>query len=451
MAIVTIGKIADMNRESRWAAEFWLPGYLAPLKHKRNWKPIGDVLTACQYGLSHDMNEDGIGVPCYRMNEMDGLFLTTPMKCMEVTGAEHNACRLRRGDVLFNRTNSLAFVGRTGYLAEDIDAIFASYLVRLVPDRSEVLPEYLAVYLNTPTGIGQVKRRAMESINQANVSASELCKVPIPVFPLDWQKPIASLVHSAAAQRHLSLKHIAAAESRLMGALGLDRVELSPQKCYTRRFSDLQAEARFDAEYFKPEYQRIIKTLRAGGRTIADVAPLAQRPFEATLHPKGSNFRYIEIGSLTGGGEAEVETLDVADAPSRAKWLVKPGDVITALVGAERRLSALVRHDQDGSVCSSGFATLTPKPGADGIEPEVLLTYLRVPIISEIIALHQTGTILSSVPVDRLMRIPIIVPDTKTRKAVVAKVQEAMTARAEASRLLEQAKKTVEDLIAGKP
>ncbi|MCC6321173.1 MAG: hypothetical protein IT438_07030 [Phycisphaerales bacterium] len=110
-----------------------------------------------------------------------------------------------------------------------------------------------------------------------------------------------------------------------------------------------------------------------------------------------------------------------------------------------------MRDDQDGCVCSSGFAVLSPRGGADGIEPEVLLTYLRLPVICEVLDLHCTASMYPAIPEDRLMRIPIIVPDARTRKAVVAKVQEVMTARAQAARLLEQAKKTVEDLIAGKP
>lgn len=82
--------------------------------------------------------------------------------------------------------------------------------------------------------------------------------------------------------------------------------------------------------------------------------------------------------------------------------------------------------------------------------PEVLLTYLRLPIICEILDVHCTASMYPAIPEDRLMRIPIIVPDAKTRRTVAAKVQEAMTARAEAARLLEQARKTVEDLIAGR-
>lgn len=275
-----------------------------------------------------------------------------------------------------------------------------------------------------------------------------LLRLPIPIAVFEARNHLSASVIEAVTLRIAATEKIAAAEARLMEALGLDRLDLSPQKCYSRRFRDLEAESRFDAEYFNPKYQRIIKKLRAAGRTLADVAPLAQRPFDPALRPKGCTFRYIEIGSLTGDGEAEAETLDVADAPSRAAWIVKPGDIITSTVRPIRRLSALVRDDQDGCVCSSGFAVLTPRKDEDGIEPEVLLTYLRLTIICEILDLHCTASMYPAIPEERLMRIPIIVPDTKTRKAVVAKVQEAMTARAEAARLLEQAKKNVEDIIA---
>jgi len=138
-------------------------------------------------------------------------------------------------------------------------------------------------------------------------------------------KRVAETVRQARAERHAAKQGIAAAEALLMEALGLDRLDLSPQKCYTHRFRDLQAEARFDAEYFNPKYQRMMKKLRFGGRRLADVARLAERPFDPALRPKGGTFQYIEIGSLTGDGGAESATLDTAEAPSRAAWIVRPG------------------------------------------------------------------------------------------------------------------------------
>jgi hypothetical protein len=52
-----------------------------------------------------------------------------------------------------------------------------------------------------------------------------------------------------------------------------------------------------------------------------------------------------------------------------------------------------------------------------------------------------------AIPVDRLMRVPIVIPDKAVRQQIVAKVQESMAARREAARLLEQAKRTVDGMI----
>ena len=83
------------------------------------------------------------------------------------------------------------------------------------------------------------------------------------------------------------------------------------------------------------------------------------------------------------------------------------------------------------------------------VVPEVLMTEQRRSIICEILDLYCTASMYPAIPEGRLTRSPIDMLDTKTRKPVVSKVQEGMTARAEAARLLEQAKKTVEDLMAG--
>lgn len=235
-----------------------------------------------------------------------------------------------------------------------------------------------------------------------------------------------------------------------MEALGLDHLDLTPQKTYTRRFRDLQAEARFDAEYFNPKYQRIINRLREDGRTIADVATIAERVFSPAIRGNSSTFRYIEIGSLTSDGQAEPETIEIADAPSRATWIVKAGDVVTSTVRPIRRLSALISEDQEDCVCSSGLAVLAPKSGAAGIESEVLLTYLRLPVICEILDLFTTASMYPAIPVHRLMQIPIVVPDKAVRQQIAAKVQDGISLRRESAELLEQAKKTVEDIVSGK-
>jgi len=213
-------------------------------------------------------------------------------------------------------------------------------------------------------------------------------------------------------------------------------------------YSDSLADGmRLDGEYYSPKYQRILTNL-SRGKVIGDVADLSKRQFTPVA---GTPFRYIQIGDVRRDGYAEPEERDGSDAPSRAQWVVKHGDVITSTVRPIRCLTAIIEADQDGCVCSSGFAVLTPRAGAEGIEPEVLSTYLRLPVICEILDLHTTASMYPAIAVDRLMRIPIVVPDTKTRKAIVATVQEPVATRRHSRELLEKAKKTVEDLIAGEP
>ncbi|MGA7933059.1 MAG: hypothetical protein WCA35_05890 [Kovacikia sp.] len=81
------------------------------------------------------------------------------------------------------------------------------------------------------------------------------------------------------------------------------------------------------------------------------------------------------------------------EAPSRAQWIVRKDDVITSTVRPIRRLTALIERNQDGYVCSSGFAVFQPAK----VQPEVLLVYLRLPIICEILDLHTTASMYPAI------------------------------------------------------
>jgi hypothetical protein len=308
-------------------------------------------------------------------------------------------------------------------------------------------PHYLAVYLNSAIGRGLLLSSQTGSVQQ-HTNLGRIKSIPVVILPKQHQESTAAKYREAVQKRQESAAMVASAETTLMEALGLDNINSTSQKCHSQRFSDLQEEERFDAEYFNPKYQRIINRLREDGRTLADVAMLSERAFDPVAKAKSSTFRYIEIGSLTGDGQAECESVETADAPSRATWIVRSGDIITSTVRPIRRLSAMINEDQDGCVCSSGFAVLTPKAGTAAIEPEVLLTYLRLPVICEILDLHTTASMYPAIPFQRLMRIPIVVPNRTVRKQIIAKVQASIDAGRESARLLNQAKKTVEDLIA---
>ena len=441
MAVFVSRKSSQLWPGRDWAAEHYHPVKLAALRALS----VGAKSTVADHALQVRQIETSQSTEEGAYDTGDAISHVLP-KVPSQTDERISAKKLASGgDVIISRLRS--YLRQAAVIPRSLAMVKLSteFIVLRSKDADDVwwlLPFMLSEPVQT------ILNWSQDGNQHPRFDEDVLLRVPVPASVLDKRRQLARAVGEAVSLRDGAVHAIAAAEARLMETLGLDRLDLTPQTCYTRSVRDLHAERRFDAEYFNPKYQGIIKKLRAGGRTLADVASLAERPFDPILQSRGSTFRYIEIGSLTVDGEAEAETLRVADAPSRAAWIVKPGDIITSTVRPVRRLSALVGEDQDGCVCSSGFAVLTPRRGSDGIEPEVLLTYLRLPIICDILDLHCTASMYPAIPVDRLMRIPIAVPDPKAGKAIVAKVQEAAVARRDSRGLLEKAKNMVEDLIA---
>jgi len=225
----------------------------------------------------------------------------------------------------------------------------------------------------------------------------------------------------------------------LVSGLGLNKLDLTPRLFYEQPYTDLSTAGRFDAEYFTPRMQNLIAALSRDRLIIADVAKLAKRQFR---RKPGVEFQYIEIGDVTGNGIAD-SNLVSEEAPSRATWIVKPNDVITTTVRPIRRLSAIIMCEQDGYVCSSGFAVLTPTT----IEPELLLVYLRLPLVCELLDLHTTASMYPSISTTDLMKTPIALPNKEIREQIVEKVRASFAASHEARWLLDEAKAMVEKAI----
>ena len=180
------------NKDGRIDSQFWTTDLTQNPKY--TYVKISKILKQSQYGISIEMNEDGKGYPIYRMNEIHNSVCDLDVKkYADITPQEFEIFKLNNGDVLFNRTNSYEWVGRTGiyYRASEHDEkIFASYLVRLIPDTQNVLPEYLTAFLNTQNGICQIKARARQSVNQTNVNPEEVKEIEIPLLSRELQTAI---------------------------------------------------------------------------------------------------------------------------------------------------------------------------------------------------------------------------------------------------------------------
>lgn len=146
--------------------------------------PLGDVVPKAEYGVSCSLSLDpNGGVPVLRMNNLaEGEADTSDLKFSDAP--EVHALPLMAGDVLFNRTNSIEHVGRTGIWRGQLpNASFASYLVRLVPDRGRMDPEFLNLWLNWRDTQRRIRQWATPGVQQVNINPTNLRRTLIALPP----------------------------------------------------------------------------------------------------------------------------------------------------------------------------------------------------------------------------------------------------------------------------
>lgn len=150
-------------------------------------RTIGELTTEVKYGTSKPAVEGG-KYPYLRMNNLtiDGKLDLHDLKQIDVDTSEFEKCVVRKGDVLFNRTNSAELVGKTAYYGLDEEMIIAGYIIR-VRVNNLILPQYLSFYMNMPFMKQRIRSMAKGAVNQANINSKELKSIKVIVPPLEVQ------------------------------------------------------------------------------------------------------------------------------------------------------------------------------------------------------------------------------------------------------------------------
>ena len=179
-----------------------------PARNPMGWRtaPIGDAIAETQYGTSKRPSAEGKGVLVLRMNNISssGDIDLSEVKFVDLDTTEREHHLLQPGDILFNRTNSIELVGKTGlWMESDRPAVAASYLIRVRVNRDKTLPSYLWALMNTPYMKIVLATRARRAVGMANINATELRRLP-GMFPLlQCQRDFDALLGST----HLANKH----------------------------------------------------------------------------------------------------------------------------------------------------------------------------------------------------------------------------------------------------
>lgn len=138
---------------------------------------------------------------------------------------------------------------------------------------------------------------------------------------------------------------------------------------------------------------------------------------------------YVDIGSVSlDRGIERTESFDFQNAPSRARRVVRHGDVLVSTVRTYLKAIAPVVHPPENMVVSTGFAVIRPN---HKLRPQYAKYVLQATgFVHEVIA-RSTGVSYPAINASDLVRISIPVPPLD-EQATIAALLERETAKIDA-------------------
>ena len=242
-----------------------------------SWVPtkVADFATHTQYGISLRGQKSG-RYPILRMNcQLGGKVVMRDLQYVDLSDDVFSAFKLSPGDILFNRTNSIEHVGRTAIFSDQAEAVFASYLIRVRLDAKRCLPEYFNHFMNWSSTQRDIKKLASRAVGQANISASKLRTVLVPLpTTTEEQQEIVDVLNAIDRKMELYQQKLTILEELfkallhklLTGEIDVNALDLAP--------CDLRGETGITHEHVKKN--RDVRRLLTDRDIVPEELPAAE-------------------------------------------------------------------------------------------------------------------------------------------------------------------------------
>lgn len=193
-----IDEAARLRAESQEAVAALLPAFLHEIistTEAKEWgeKSLGDIALGVKSGFAcGKYNEVSDGVVHLRTHNVDlsGELNLDKIVRIPAKFVDTEVFNLRKGDVVFNNTNSAELVGKSIIIREDLPYAFSNHLTRIRPRTDAVLSEWLLQTLHLYWRDKVFEKMCKKWIGQAGINQTALKQIKIPLPPLAEQKEI---------------------------------------------------------------------------------------------------------------------------------------------------------------------------------------------------------------------------------------------------------------------
>lgn len=284
--------------------------------------------------------------------------------------------------ILVPKSGASTFLNHRGMLG--CPAYVSSHLATIVAKESAI-PDYLYFFLLTVDAKDIAPRN-----NYPSLRLPDIAGVEIPLPPLAEQERIVEVLRQADAIRRKRAEARRLAD-QILPALFLDMFGdpiTNPKNWPVEPIGDLLA----------PEIER--------------VNPKKAFPDE--------EFTYIEIGNIDNQLFRIVEPKRILgqDAPSRARQVVRTGDVLYSMTRPNLRNIAVVPEEHDGAIATTGFAILRPKRQTD---TAFIFEIVKNPVFTDAMArFAEAKSLYPAVDEPEIRRFPVMTPPGGHREQFAA-------------------------------
>lgn len=437
-----------LYRHLRIDAEFYRPEYTEIEKLLKTIKGVYPLRKYCHYikkGI-FDISPElyvNTGVPLLRTSEIKDALInfSTTVFLDEKTHIEHQKTELRKGDIVLTKIG--AYIGDVALLPNRYDTYnFSQNVTGLKIKQNQIKSSYLLAFLLSKYGNIQIQRVIMLS-GQGKIELEDIRDLQVVEGSVEFQGKIDLIVEQAQDFIQDSETYYHQAEVLLLSELGLLDWRPKHALSFVRNYSETQQAGRFDAEYFYPKYDEIVKTIKnykGGWDTLENQFKQNKQGFRKDDEKE---YTYLEIGGINiSSGEIKVLKLLGKELPANAKIRLSKDDLVVSKVRTYRGAVAIIERD---NIIGSGAFTVLREAGE--IKKETLFVLLKSLPYLEFSLKFNTGTSYPVIVDGDILNYPFPLVKSSIQSRICQKITESFRLRKQSKHLLECAKKAVEMAI----
>jgi len=288
------------------------------------WKQIKlrEICTDISYGYTASANDAPVGPKFLRITDItNGIINWEKVPYCKINNKDYLKYKLEVGDIVIARTG--ATTGYNAIIKQEVEAVFASYLIRYKVNEKIAEPFYVGYVIQSNKFQDYVDSIAGGSA-QPGANAQQFADFEFLLSPTNEQQIITSILTSLD-----------------------DKINLLQRQNKTL---EQLAETLF-RQWFVEEASEDWKVGK-----VRDFACINKSSISKDYEYE--YIEYLDTGSITEGIISEFQVFKLLDAPSRAQRIVRKNDLVYSLVRPIQRHYGILIEVKPNTVVSTGFCVI---------------------------------------------------------------------------------------------